>query len=152
METYSGELVLCLRGLHASTRLIDAINHAPGVILRRVRCSGRIEQTADKLVCTERQILGTADINQLILDFVLEFGMDHQKKYAVKHHTNGDFRNLLVYVRDTHDTYARAAVNDANSFESYRELFVQAQVMQECWLLEQIRIRYPELAVELPPA
>lgn len=55
---------LCQWGLHASERLIDAKNYAPGDILCRVRCSGKIEHAPDKLVCTRREILWSVRFTQ----------------------------------------------------------------------------------------
>lgn len=57
IETHDGELALCQSGLHASVKLTDALQYAPGIILCRVRCSGKIVMGEDKLVCSQREIL-----------------------------------------------------------------------------------------------
>lgn len=54
---FGGPLVLCKSGLHASRKLVDALNYAPGNTICRVRCEGRIVEEDDKLVCARRKIL-----------------------------------------------------------------------------------------------
>jgi hypothetical protein len=62
-------LVMCKRGLHASERLIDALQYAPGTLLCRVVCSGAIEHEVDKLVCERRTILWRLDATEVLLEF-----------------------------------------------------------------------------------
>ena len=51
-----GEIVPCERGLHGSVRLIDALNYAPGVVLRRTEHQGTIvEHNGDKIASSERR-------------------------------------------------------------------------------------------------
>jgi hypothetical protein len=150
-ETHHGAILLCRSGLHASERLIDAIMHAPGVILRRVRCAGSISRDDDKFVCTERQVLGTADIGRLLLDFTDEFGPDNEHTRAAYHYKNAYCDEFLLYVRRSSDLCASHSATRSQPLDAKSILFRQAKMEQEKWLLEQIRIRYPELAVELPP-
>ena len=59
---HSGEIVPCKSGLHASERLIDALQYAPGETLCRVRPGGKIvSHDNDKLVASERTILWRID-------------------------------------------------------------------------------------------
>jgi len=62
-------LVLCDRGLHASTRIIDALAYAPGPYLSRVECSGEIITADDKLVCSRRKVIWCADASPLLTAF-----------------------------------------------------------------------------------
>ncbi len=48
------DLKLCAYGLHASPRLLDALGHAPGYVLCRVKLAGRIVRGDDK-VCAEKR-------------------------------------------------------------------------------------------------
>ena len=43
-KTYSavGDLEMCANGMHASERILDALNYAPGAIICRVELSGEI--------------------------------------------------------------------------------------------------------------
>jgi len=53
---HEGEIEICETGLHASTRVIDALQYAPGSTLCRVSCRGIVTKHADKFVCRERRI------------------------------------------------------------------------------------------------
>ena len=48
---------MCRAGLHASSRLIDALNYAPGGVVCRVALAARIEHDTDKMVAARRVIL-----------------------------------------------------------------------------------------------
>jgi hypothetical protein len=55
---HDGECVMCETGLHASRRLIDALQYAPGSTICRVAVRGiAAEDENDKLVARERVIL-----------------------------------------------------------------------------------------------
>lgn len=69
VETHKGPLVLCESGLHASRGILDALYYAPGAVLCRVRCSGKIAQDSDKLVCTRREILWRMDVRDTLREF-----------------------------------------------------------------------------------
>ena len=52
-----GSPQLCSHGLHASRRILDALDHAPGPVVCRVRLSGEIIAGGNKMVGTERTVL-----------------------------------------------------------------------------------------------
>ena len=56
---HEGSLELCLRGLHCSVRLIDALMYAPGATLHQVSFGGDVFWGVDKLVSSKRTILRT---------------------------------------------------------------------------------------------
>ena len=62
IETYDGPLAMYSSGLHASERLLDALDYAPGPLLRRVRLSGEILRYDDKMVASRREILWECDM------------------------------------------------------------------------------------------
>ena len=64
---HDGPLVLCKSGLHASERLIDSLDFAPGNRLHRVRCGGEVQHENDKLVCRERTILWSHAVSDGLL-------------------------------------------------------------------------------------
>ena len=66
---HTGPLFLCESGLHASIRLLDALEYAPSATLCRVRCDGKIIQDQDKLVCTKRTILWRIDATDILREF-----------------------------------------------------------------------------------
>lgn len=54
---HDGDIEICASGLHASERLIDALNYAPGSTICRVAVDGVAERQDDKLVARSRAIL-----------------------------------------------------------------------------------------------
>lgn len=66
---HDGWMRMCASGLHASLRLIDALQYAPGGTLCRVECAGDIEMDGDKLVCRERTILWRIDAEPMLRAF-----------------------------------------------------------------------------------
>ena len=69
VEIYTGKVILCERGLHASRRLIDALTYAPGPYLARVECDGEVIEAADKLVCTQRRPIWIRDVSSELKSF-----------------------------------------------------------------------------------
>ena len=65
------KLELCSYGLHASVRLIDALQYAPGPILCRVEMGGRIIKGDDKLVASERTVLAMFDATRTLHEFAV---------------------------------------------------------------------------------
>jgi hypothetical protein len=58
---HSGKLVMCESGYHASKRLIDALQYAPGDTICRVEVRGTIIHDSDKMVASERRCLWAID-------------------------------------------------------------------------------------------
>ena len=73
---HEGPLVMCESGLHASVRIIDALQYANGATICRVQCGGEIEHDDDKLVCNERTILWRIDGTNLLRHFARECASD----------------------------------------------------------------------------
>lgn len=67
-----GQIIPCTNGLHASLRLIDALQYAPGSTICRVECSGTIVSQNDKFVASHRKILWRVDGTDLLWDFARE--------------------------------------------------------------------------------
>ena len=63
---HGGPLGMCISGLHASRHIIDALIYAPGQTVCRVRCGGRVVESEDKLICTERTILWRLDATDIL--------------------------------------------------------------------------------------
>ena len=67
--SHKGKVFICASGLHASRRLIDALQYAPGATICRVECWGDVEEHNDKLVARNRKILWRVDGEQLLRKF-----------------------------------------------------------------------------------
>ena len=73
----SGEIEMCIHGLHASKKLMDAIYYAPGTIVYRVELSGKIEKGGDKLVAQKRTYLsGGIDVSETLRKFARMCALD----------------------------------------------------------------------------
>lgn len=73
---FDGELALCKSGLHASRDLWAAFLYAPGPVLCRVRCGGKILTDTDKIVCSERTVLWMADASWMLHEFARLCALD----------------------------------------------------------------------------
>jgi len=73
---HTGKLELCASGLHASERLIDALEHASGPILCRVQMGGTIKKDSDKLVARQRTILWRIDSTDVLRKFARQCALD----------------------------------------------------------------------------
>ena len=63
-------LEICIWGLHASRRAIDALEYAPGAIVCRVACWGEIQEEQDDKLCAEyREVLWLADCDHELHEF-----------------------------------------------------------------------------------
>ncbi len=67
-----GDIVPCSRGLHASVRLIDALQYAPGPYLYRVRMGGTIKRKPDKVAAARRTYLWRLDATRVLHMFACD--------------------------------------------------------------------------------
>lgn len=59
---HTGPLALCESGLHASERLLDALQYAPGLTLHRVTLDGETLRDNDKFCARRRRIDATREV------------------------------------------------------------------------------------------
>jgi len=105
---HDGEIELCESGLHASKRLIDALQYAPASTLCRVECGGEIIHGDDKLVCTERTILWRVDGNAFLRRAACMFALE------VKHLWN--MPEIVERYLTTQDENIRSAARSASDW------------------------------------
>ena len=129
---FTGEPILCEQGYHASLSARDALRYAPGNILCRVECGGKIIEDTDKLVCTERTIIRRIDATEMLRyfarmqalsvihlypndtdDVVFDFLMTGKNAYAAYDAANAT--TYATYATNTaaNATYAANAVTNA---------------------------------------
>ena len=65
-------LYLCSHGLHASIRVLDALQYAQSSLLCRVEVSGEIVHGPDKLCATNRKVLAIRDIAPILHAFACD--------------------------------------------------------------------------------
>jgi hypothetical protein len=78
-----GEIVCCERGLHGSVRLLDALQYAPGAMLRRTEHRGTIIEQDDKLCSSERRALWQIDVTKALHLFACRVAEDALKATKV---------------------------------------------------------------------
>ena len=133
---HKGKLELCNSGLHASIKLDDALSFAPGPILCRVRCQGRVKRGDDKLVCSRRTVLWMLDASRvlrlwgcwcirntklqdgrtvwdLLTDIRIRNAVEVAERFAVGQATEQELDAARAAARDAARAAARAAAWDA---------------------------------------
>ena len=72
-----GEPILCEHGLHASKRIIDALDYAPDSVLWIVELGGKVVHDDDKSVATERTYVGGGiDVTDTLRKFARMCALD----------------------------------------------------------------------------
>jgi hypothetical protein len=72
-----GEIIPCENGLHASERIIDALDYAPGSIIWKVELSGTVIKGKDKLCASSRKYLsGGVDCSEVLRKFTRLCALD----------------------------------------------------------------------------
>lgn len=118
---HDGPLQLCASGLHASARLIDALQCAPGSTICRVEMGGSTVLGDDKLVASRRCILWRVDGKDLLRRFARRCALDVIHLWdppdAVLQylHTGREGLRLAAWyaARDAADDATTAAIQDA---------------------------------------
>ena len=73
---FNGKVEICQSGLHASKRIIDALQYAPGDTICRVTCRSIVEKQNDKFVCRARRIDAMIDGEELLRQFARQCALD----------------------------------------------------------------------------
>jgi hypothetical protein len=73
---HRGELQMCASGLHASKRIIDAFDYAPGPIICRVEIGGKIIVGNDKFVAERRKVLWSLNTKDILWEFARRCALD----------------------------------------------------------------------------
>ena len=106
------ELSLCQWGLHASVRPLDALRYAPGPIICRVECRGRVLHDTDKLVCSEREVLWMADATDALRGFARQCAQDVLHLWNPPDVQNARLESALRARNPERDEYRSHAVDD----------------------------------------
>lgn len=102
---HDGEPILCVQGLHASIRPLDALRYAPGAWVDRVEVGGTVVHGDDKLVATERTTLWRLDATDVLRRFVRRCALDVAHLW--------DAPEVVVKYLKTGDTSLRVAAEKA---------------------------------------
>ena len=102
-----GKPELCENGLHASERLIDALQYAPGCYLFEVELSGEFDIGSDKVCATERKYIRGFNAEKLLREFARKQALINLEK--IKDYTNDDDYDLIERFLLTGDESIRPA-------------------------------------------
>lgn len=69
---HTGPVNICRSGLHASERILDALEYARGPLIHRVELDGVVERQLGKVVARRRRILWTVRGERLLCTFAAE--------------------------------------------------------------------------------
>jgi len=93
--TVDCEPKLCGVGLHGSTRIIDALQYAPGPVVWKVDIGGKVIKGDDKIVGTERTaIAGGIDITDILREFSRWYALQNVEK--IKPYCNNKKYDLII--------------------------------------------------------
>ena len=106
-----GSPILCGNGLHASTRIIDALNYAPGPILYLVELGGKIDKGSDKICALERTYIAEYDATDLLRQFSRDQAMINIEK--IKPYASNEEFKLIIKWLTTGDESLRSAARSA---------------------------------------
>ncbi len=73
---HDGQLALCQSGLHASGKILDALQYAPGPIICRVELDGSVIVSYDKAVAQRRRVAWWVDGTRLLREFACRCALD----------------------------------------------------------------------------
>jgi len=135
---HDGPLVCGSSGLHASKRVIDALGYAPGPIICRVECGGKIVEDSDQLVCSERTIVWRANASEVLLHFSRLCALDVVAMW-------GPPEVVLRYLRTGNELLreaAWAAAKDASrSLPRGGSLTLASAAKEAAWIVERVATR-----------
>ena len=102
---WTGELIMCRSGLHASRKPWQALEYAPGPTLCRVHCAGETINGDDKLVCRERTIIARIDATDILRRYARACALDVAHLW--------DCPNVVMDYLNTGDDSKRDATRNA---------------------------------------
>ena len=119
---YTGKLVVCESGLHASKLPFDALQYAPGETLCYVECGGEFIHQNDKFVCSERTIIARMDATEMLRYFARQCALS-----AIHLYPNGTDDVVFDFLMTGEDRDAARAA----AWDDYKNEF--NQLVYECF-------------------
>lgn len=107
---HPGDITICVSGLHASERILDALKYAPGNTICRVACDDVAGRQDDKLVCRVRTIEWRLDGEELLRDFARRVALDVAGLWEMP----AEVRKFLETGNENLRVAARAAAREAS--------------------------------------
>jgi len=110
----TGELKLCFCGLHASKRIIDALDNAPGTYLWVVELSGEILEGENKVCASERTYIHGFNAEKVLRKFARKQALINIEKIK-PHCSETDYKLILQFLETGNENIRSAAARAARS-------------------------------------
>ena len=110
----SGKIEPCFNGLHASTRLMDALNYAPGGYLWIVKLGGDIVENHNKCTASERTYLAGFNAEKMLREFARRQALINIEKIK-PYCTKPEYKLILEWI-ETGKEDLRSAADSAAYF------------------------------------
>ena len=114
--THEDDPAICVSGLHASERILDALKYAPGNVICRVACEDVLTRQEDKLVCRSRTVEWRVDGEDLLRDFARRVALDVAHLWDIP----DEVRGFLETGNENLRIAARAAAREASKAAAAR--------------------------------
>src|SRR5574340_315928 len=98
---------ICSAGLHGSVNILDALNYAESTILYRVKISGEIDTSSDKICGKRREYLARYEVRDILRKFARKQALINIEK--IKPYCSAENYTLIVKYLETGDEQRRAA-------------------------------------------
>ena len=117
IHTVEGTPELCKHGLHASTKLLDAVDYAPGHHLYLVELGGEMDVGINKVCAQTREYLSYFNAEQLLREFARKQALINIEKIR-PYCSEEDFQVIMSYLttgaaRSAAEIAARGAAESA---------------------------------------
>ena len=113
--------ILCLNGLHASIRAIDALKYAESNIVWEVELSGNIVQGEDKCAASERTYLRRIDAEAILFECACRFALSVAHLWDMPPVVREFLETGNKDLRDAADAAARHATSSAAARDGARD-------------------------------
>jgi hypothetical protein len=109
-----GQPEVCVRGLHASERPIDALQYANSDILYMVELSGEIDSSCDKISAQNRKYINRIDATKILRVFARSCALINIEK-IINYCEDDSYELILRWLKTGDDKIKDAAYCAANS-------------------------------------
>jgi hypothetical protein len=131
-HTVKGPVKLCIHGLHASKRITDALQYAPGPILHLVTLGGEVVHGDDKSVATERTYVASFDATEILREFARKQALINIE--LIKPYCKAEEYELIVeYLKSGREDLRAAAESAARSAAWYAARSAAWYAAESAW-------------------
>ena len=119
---HNGLIVPCSSGLHASVKVLDALQYAPGPMLHKVILEGELQSHGDpidKYVGRRRKILASIDATNLLRDFARWCALSVIDKWAAPDVVRKYLKTGDKKLRDAASAAAWSAASSAAKYAAW---------------------------------